>query len=356
MSAKFFKSSPLLSCVFIWVFLVSDCLYSFPLDDQTAGTLALNYKKRSKFWAAFHLLGVDATIKTSPPDTKKIDRSIQSLAIIGGDFVFANQMGLRINLKAENIVHKQEEEVEPKSPISEEYTIAKPSIDYTYVNPKGLELFAGIRYIVFSAYDEEQDSDDIELKTSYDQAALPVFHGGIVKRQATWSGGFYYVQGKETTRSFSKTTDGEDAIEGNSKVHIPTEYGIVAEVILNPLIFDLDLAMVQAGEGGEKSEDGITVRDDYLRAHSNVLYQMTGWGLKLSLGYQTLSYSNNAFINLDTIPFTRAKLQTLFGSVENHAFIGMIYGYGEDGQSITEFNAKYELQAFGLSLGLNYAI
>lgn len=192
---------------------------------------------------------------------------------------------------------------------------------------------------------------------TYEDTSLFAPRIGLVRRGGRWSGGFYYVQGKETSRSFSNKSSDGTSLSDVSYVHIPSEYGIVAELSLGPSVVMLDFANVQESEGGERTSTGHTVRDDYLRIFmSSFVPFSSAFGMKLGLGHKTLSYSSNAYASVDTIPMTTFKLLGVFGGNDHHAYTGLIFGYGKDGADITEYKARFKFQAIALSFGLFYPI
>jgi len=46
----------------------------------------------------------------------------------------------------------------------------------------------------------------------------------------------------------------------------------------------------------------------------------------------------------------------VLGDNENGVYFGAIYGRGTDGQSLVEFNATYEVQAFGATAGFQFLL
>ena len=128
--------------------------------------------------------------------------------------------------------------------------------------------------------------------------------------------------------------------------------GVFGEFLVKKITMDFELAAVQAGEGGERSEQGNAVREDYLMARLGSVYPIKGaFSMKLGLTHQTLSYSSNAFMNVDTVPFSSAKLLAYYGNPKSNLYAGFVYGFGSDGQSIPEFNAKYDVKAYGVTMG-----
>ena len=344
---------------FIVAVMQNTLSYSFPIqDDHTPGTGPIKFKKQSHFWMRFDTGGVDTQTKTSPPDSVYIDRRIESFLMVGGETVLSSgKMGLRFNFKNFVLKQKGEEADPPKSPKSHEKIESQPAFDFTYVNHKGLELFAGIMFKLINSEKSKIESTVASSTINYQDVSLFAPRIGLVRRGGRWSGGFYYVQGKEVSRSFSNKSSDGTSLSDTSYVHIPSEYGIVAEFGLGNSTVTFDFANVQESEGGERTSTGHTVRDDYLRIFlSSFLPLSSGLGLNFGLGHKTLSYSSNAYAGVDTIPITTFKLLGVLGSPEQQVYAGVIFGYGKDGADITEYKARFSFQAIALSFGLFYPI
>ncbi|MFK7826816.1 MAG: hypothetical protein AB8G05_21920 [Oligoflexales bacterium] len=346
---------------FIFFVVISEASYSYGFsiqDDHTPGTGAIKFKKQSHFWMRFDAGGVDTRTKTSPPDSIYLDRRLESFLMVGGESTLSSgKMGLRFNFKNSVLKQKGEEEKPPKSPKSHEKIESKPAFDFTYVNHKGLELFAGVMMRLINSEKSKIKSTVASSTITYEDVSLFAPRIGLVRRGGQWSGGFYYVQGKEASRSFSNKSSDGTSLSDISYVNIPSEYGIVAEFGLGNSTFMFDFANVQESEGGERTSTGHTVRDDYLRIFiSSFLPIGSNLGLNFGLGHKTLSYSSNAYAGVDTIPLTTLKLLGVYGSNEQQVYAGLLFGYGKDGADITEYKARFSFQAIALSFGLFYPI
>jgi hypothetical protein len=327
--------------------------FSFPTqDDESPGIKALHFGKHVNTWGRLDFGGVDGTVKTSPPDTIKYDRKIEAAAELGTERMLTPDLSGRANLKAGWEIHKEEEKDPPKSPIERSISTFEPSLDVTYVNPRGLEMFVGVGIFSQGEYTESQVSDSASSDTVFGSINLFVPRFGMVRRTPTWSGGFYYIMGREGFRDFTKTASDDSTVSGKSPVYIPAVLGIVGEVPLSVVDIELDLSQIRAGSGGEKSDKGITVRDDYLHLGISGYRDFGGYGLRIKLIHHTLSYGNNAFLNMESVPVTSAHFLFLDGSKDANVYYGIIYGFGKDGQSIPEFNADYKFHALALTTGL----
>jgi hypothetical protein len=332
---------------------VANSAFGFPTQHDTSpGTRALRYDKRKVVWGRVDFSGVDGAIKTSPPDAIKYDRTMEAFCEVGAEVPVAPNLSVRGNLGAMWERRKEEEKDPPKSPIDRSYTTAEPSVDVTYTNPQGLEIFGGIGLSMQSSYVEKQVSETTSSDTTFGSVSLFVPRFGMVRRGATWNGGFYYVMGRDSTRTYRKVASDETETSGTSPVYIPSVIGIVGQIKLAVIDTELDLAQVRAGGGGEKSESGVTIRDDYLRFDISGLLDLGGSGLRARIIHNTLSYSNSAFMNIDSIPISSFHFDYIIGAKEANVYYGLIYGYAHDGQSIPEFNADYKVNALAISTGL----
>ncbi|MEZ4744266.1 MAG: hypothetical protein R3B45_17760 [Bdellovibrionota bacterium] len=328
--------------------------FAFPgQDDQTVGYDALKFSKKADYWTRLDLTAVDGSIRTSPPDATKYDRKLEVFSSLGTNIIFSPVLSLRPNLKANWMMNKEEEKSPPKSPIERTIYTFAPSVDLTYINNKGLELLLGVSLFSVGAYKEEQTSETADSNTKFDSVHMVLPRFSIVKRAGFWDGGFYFIKGEQSKRTFDKVASDGSSISGKESVAVPSELGLAVRFAFTTMDLNMDFATIQASEGSMKSANGIGIKDDYLRLKVSGFYDLSGRGVKLKLGYNTLSYSDNSFMSIDTIPIFSSQLLYIHGDKENHLYLGLVYGYGKDGQSIPEFNAEYKFHAFGLTMGLN---
>lgn len=326
------------------------------IDEWTPGYKSLKYKQTPKFWSQLDFVLFDGSIVTTPPGSKRLDRRITGLVNVGGDFVFG-KAALRPAIKTKAVFTKTEDEEEPKSTFTESPVTVRPSLDFTFINPKGLEIFIGAEVYAESEFDREGTSATVNQNTKYSAYSLNFMRFGLMRRGSNWSGGFYYVNGADGQRDVTLTVDGSsDELRSVDKVQVPPEMGIAAS--FNAFGFDseFDLAFVQASESPNTSADGINVVDDHLIFRINCFFPVGASTLGLNYAHKTISYSSNAFVTLDTIPHNVVKLKFMSGDVSSNLFIGGIYGWGSDGLSIPETNESYEVQMMGVTTGLFFSI
>ncbi|MFK7872665.1 MAG: hypothetical protein AB8C84_05765 [Oligoflexales bacterium] len=340
----------LFCCAFFsWPLLSSDIQ---DVLGQRRGIQLLNYEKQSNFWSQFESLGVDQSIETTPPGTKFFDRRVTNYFACGKD-VFLGTGGLRVAIELFHQVIKKEEEQPPKSPVENKVLRLDTAVDYTFVNPKGLEIALGLHDSYSGSELEKQTSNAISSETKIEDANLYTPRIAIVKRSNQWSGSFYFRQGSgNKQRRFEKIGSDGTTIEGSSSIYIPGHYGVSGNFWAGPAKIDIDFMVVQAGEGGPESEEGIPVHGDYLDIYLRT--EMTGIGV--ALRHRTLSYSENAFVNLDRIPYTALAIYSLLGEPGHGLRVGFLGIYGDDGQSLPEFNASYHKQGVGLFIDGIWAV
>ncbi len=326
---------------------------SFPAqDDQTAGTMAINFNKQNNAWSRLDLGVVDGKVTTSPPDTVKYDRRAETLAVLGGEVLFAKRFGARLNLKGEFSKLRQQEAEGPKATVDSTVKTYRPSLDLTFITDKGLEIFAGQEMQIIPAYTETVASSNGESSTAFGNSSVASRRFGVVRRAGAWSGGFYYQMGAEATRDVEQTAFDGSGADSDDVVFIPSRIGVMGAFKAIAAFWDFELDFIQARGKGPKDDQGNTTYTDYFETHLGSLYFFGGsFGVKGSVFHKTLSYANNAFVTMETIPATSVKLLGVLGDDESHAFLGLIYAFGKDGQSLPEFNAEYEFDAFAVTFG-----
>ena len=340
------------------IYFFSERIYSFPTqDDESVGFQALHFHKMNRFWLRGDLAATDAFTKTSPPNSKYIDRKIQTFMMLGGEIMGSGRWGGRANIKSTWLQHKGKEDTAPKSPKNRKLTKIMPSLHMTYITPKDLEVFFGIQGLSLADESITIDSPVATSNISYESFSLFSYSIGFMKRGNRWNGGIYYDFGSSGSRSYTQKSSDGSTRSGKSEVIIPSKYGVVADFPISNNIVEFDVASIHAGEGGERTASGGTVRDDYLRVMIACLLPLdSSWGLKFSFAHQTLSYSDNAYANIESIPINSLRILGILGDQDYHKFIGLILAQGEDGTDITEYKARFSLGAVALTFGLFHPI
>ncbi len=317
--------------------------------------MAANFRRENNFWARFDAGFLDGKI-TSSPGTTKLDRRLENLSIVGFDSNLG-RWGVRGNVKAEYSKRRQSEDEEPRSVVDETVMTYSPSVDVTFVTDKGLEIFGGALVQMQPAYTQSVDAGTVSSETAFDATRLIVRRFGVLRRSGAWSGGFYYVMGAETTRGFEQSGSDGSTLSENDVIFVPSRVGVFGEFEAASTLWDFELDFVQARGMGPKDDTGATIYTDYFEARMAGLFFFGGaLGMKGGLAHKTLSYANNAYVTLETIPVTSLKLLGVLGKEESHAYAGIIAATGKDGQSLPEFNATYEMTGVAVTLGCQISL
>lgn len=342
-------------------FAYSESIYHF----HTQGEKQLEYLKRNDFFFYLMLLATDAKTNTSPPNSNFITRKITSQFEAEMNTVLsANGLGVRTSLGVDNITEKNSQEEDSSSHNTTQIIAILAGLDLTFLNSKGLEIVGGVDYRGF-ARDERQSQTLVSESTlNFQPMNIWAHRFGLTKRSGNWGGSIYYTNGKESSRTFEKKTELTDAsinqednelIAGSEEIMIPTIYGIAGEFSLVASAFYLDLASIQAGEGGKKTDNGHTMDDDYLRiifGFKNL--NLSGFVADMRVIHKTLSYSANEFANIDRIPMTLLRTSLKLGSEENHLLLSFLLGIGKDQADVTEYKVKFTRFDLGTYMGIKF--
>lgn len=326
-------------------------------DDQSAGTMAINFRRQSNVWSRLDLGIVDAQVKSSPPDATKFDRRLETLAVVGGEAEIAKRFGLRLNVKAEYSKRKEAEQETPRAVVEKSIATYSPSLDGTFITDKGLELFAGLVMQQTQPYTETVTSAAASSDTHFDKSLLVARRVGVTRRSGPWTGGFYYTLGVDGNRGYQQTGSDGSELRGTEKVFIPSRIGVFGQFGALSSLWDMELDFVQARGLGPKDPKGITIYTDYFEARAGAYHEFgPGLGLKVAGAYKTLSYASNAFVSLETMPVASVRVLLVLGGLEAQIYAGIIGAYGKDGQSLPELNAQYKLTAFSGTAGFTFPL
>ena len=324
------------------------CFALIPFDDdyQTPATFALRFKKAPASWVDVKLGYFDGAITNNQTDTKHYDRRIGVGSGVGVELPTTSNVSFRLDMRAESIIRRQIDSGTPETFMDERQIRARPTADITYITPAGLEIFGGVSWTLSPKYTQKVDSGVGSASINYGTMSTLSPHVGVTRRGGFGAAGLYYQFGKQESRSLTKTASDGSELELSQAVQEPSTLGVFA--MFNGLggTWTADLAAVSEGEGGDRTENGNTVRDDYLR-----LSIASTWNnsLKFGLNYRSASYAKSAYMDLDSIPITAAKVSWVWGS---GVYSGVMAAYGRDKQSIPEVNARYQVNALSLTSGV----
>lgn len=265
----------------------------------------------------------------------------------------ADRLFARLGMSAVANRRKVEGQELPRTVKDESFYDFKPRVELTFYTQTNLEVFTGINYRVTSGFRSVTKSIDLETTEVYGSASMDYPHFGFVKRAAAFQGGFLFQQGAEKARSVKKSNNiDQTTLTLEDHIHDPTTISIFAKFKRGTLDLYGEFSAIHAGDGGNKSEDGTTVEEDYIKLSFGLDIPLGFIDLDNRLIYKTLSYADNRNVSFKTMPQFGYHVNGSFklGSLEISG--GLVLGYGKDSQSISEFNANYQLIAFGGSASI----
>ncbi len=234
-------------------------------------------------------------------------------------------------------------------------TEVEPKLMFYYKTPTSVYLFGGMGLNYSAKSTLEYDIGSIDGKTVQDAAMVHYPILGLTKKANAWQGSIYGILGRESSRHFTTTVSlaEEPPVTGNETNYQASTYGLSGKAKISVIDFTMDLKSVQAGEGGPKTEDGITIYEDFNQISLEGAYSSGNLKGFLGFGYKSLSYSSNAFMAFDNLPMFRGTLGGTWGAGATYLSGGINYLSGQDTQSLTEFNARYSFISYGVFCALS---
>lgn len=348
------QTSILRTVFFIAVAVVCSAAPSFaliPFDDEyeSPATLAMQFKKTPASWTSAKFGYFDGLITNNQTDVKHYDKRIGIGGGIGAEIPTGPNISFRLDLHGESVIRRQIDNASPETYIDERYVYVRPVADLTYITPAGLEIFGGASWSFFPAYSQKIESAYDSTSVKYGTTSILAPHVGVTRRGGIGAGGLYYQFGTQEKRGVTKTASDGTVLNISQTIHEPSTLGVFAMFNGLGAVWSADLAAVSEGDGGERTENGNTMRDDYLR-----LSIASTWNAntKVGLSYRSASYAKSAYMDLDSIPITALRVMWLWGA---GVYSGVTAAYGRDRQSIPEVNARYDVNALSVMTGVSSA-
>ena len=300
---------------------------------------------------------VDGEIESLGTESTTYDRSLNSHLRLKANYSLTDRLALRAVISGVGAYRKVEGKEEPRTIKTESFTDLKPRLEMTFFTATRLEVFFGLNYRFIGAYESTTESLSLTTEEEYGSLQMDYPHFGFVKRDGGFTGGFYFQQGREKVREVRKSNSVDATVLNlQDTVQDPTTMGIFAKSKFSRFDVYGEFAAVQAGEGGNKSDDGSSVEEDYIKLTFGATTPVSILDVESILVYKTLSYSDNRNVSLTTMPQLGLHFNGRLGLGAMEAVAGLVFAYGKDGQSIDEFNASYKLLAAGGSLGLEMSL
>jgi hypothetical protein len=330
--------------------------YDVLIEESRAHDAAL-FDSKSRFKSFSNTTLIDGAITTEGIDETVFDRSLINQTTVQGEIPVSSTVSIRPTLFTQLAMRDEENEEEPRKISRYTWVEATPSIELTFQTATKVELLLGVAHHVIPDFEQESETSNVKTVSSYSQAALTTFHLGLTKRLGGVAGGLLYRGGTEGKRSVNKFTsqEGDVDLEFEDVLYDPTTLTLffVSQLGSNGFVY-AEFSEVQASNGGNKTENGDPIYENYNVARVSGFFPIGSvFNIKSTLVYKSLSYAENTNVTLETIPAWAIHLKLLEGKPAKNTFIGIVYAYGRDGQSLPEFNASYKLTGYGVSIGLN---
>lgn len=353
---RHFVAKALFNTVFLTVFaffvLPLDTL-AFPTQEgRTLGEQALSYRRTANFWGDFTFHLIDAKVTTTPPDRTELDRRFEALTSFGAEAQLAGRWGFRFNTNSKFLMVRQADKDAPRAVTDFNRTVIEPSVDMTFVTTKGLELIAGTQIEFGTPYKQTRLFNGLKTTTKYHNYNIQSHRVGVTRRARTWSGGFYYILGGESERTFETVAADGSSLKADETVFTPAAIGVFGE-IGRSTIYDFEFTFIQARGKGPTDSNGNSIYTDHFTAKVGNWISFSSFGLRLEASYRTLAYASSAFIDYETVPWTSFEIGVFKGDRrKTHAKFGVVGGYSRDGQSLPQFNAVRDAKALGITMGV----
>lgn len=325
---------------------------------KSLGKDAVDFNRNGQFTTFTNTVLVDGAITSLPTEAVTYDRTLLNFADIAGVIPISDKISLRLDLMSQFAMRVEEGAEEPRKISRETWVEVYPRMGFTFLTQSNLEVFLGLTYAHIGAFERRIESEAIETVWSYEDVLMAIPHVGITKRTGSFEGGFYYKLKAEKSRSITKyTSQDESNLEFEDRAFDPTIVALFFQGKFGEYKLFTEFAAVQASDGGDTTDTGEKVMEDYTLARLMGYFPINPavFNLRLFAMHKTLSYADNRNVTLSTIPMTSVHLQFLRGPENSNTYIGLIYATGKDGQSLPEFNAKYDVKGYGVTAGLHLA-
>ena len=323
------------------------------LIDHSPGQDAISWEPKAAMNLQTDTVLADGKVKTKPGDFITYERTAINDMRLWGTMPVASS-GMRWSLFTRTAYRKTEGDAEPRQITERQWVRGHINLDYVLKGNNALEIFVGVRGHVIPEHDQVTESASVTTNETFSEVTYGTAHVGVFKRAGTVAGGFYYHNGADTKRQIAKTTEQDPTVNRfQETLQDADRVAMFFRMNMGKGFLFGEFAAIQASEGGNRTDTGKSVLEDYTLARM-LWYQPIGpLGQRLTVMHKTLSYADNQNVTMETIPMTSAHWKLMIGPWNRNLFAGIIYAYGQDGQSIPEFNADYSIQVFGASAGFN---
>jgi hypothetical protein len=322
------------------------------LFEDTISRDAVIFGRTPGFQVVAKSVLLDGSVKTSGTDTRTFDRVLVNYAKYMQQFAIGSNASLRLTLPALINYRKEEGEQVPNIIRESTWLEAKPKFEFVYATQNSLDLVLGVDAYHVSAFEAKSESANFTATDKFEAASTTYGHLAVVKHGGNFDGGFSFKTAAEKKRNVTKSTNIDDSsVVVEDRIYDPTTIAIFMRTRLGLGLIYGEFAAIEASGGGNRTDRGATVKEDYFRVQLAGFFPLGPFGFESTLIYKSLSYADNRNVTMDTIPMLglQLKLSANFGVP---VFAGIIGVRGTDGQSIPEFNAQYRLFGYGGIAGI----
>ncbi|WP_218110333.1 hypothetical protein [Oligoflexus tunisiensis] len=323
------------------------------LYEDTIGRDAVVFGRTPGFQAVAKSVLLDGSVKTSGTETRTFDRNVINYVKYMQQFAIGSNASLRLTLPALVNYRKEEGEQTPVIVTESTWLEAKPRLEFVYATQNALDLVLGVDGYHVTEFEAKSESALFTATDKYEAASASYGHLVVVKHGGNFDGGFSFKAAAEKKRNVTKSTSiDESTFVVEDRIYDPTTIAIFMRTKVKwGLIFG-EFAAIEASGGGNRTDRGATVKEDYFRVQLAGFFPLSGaLDLESTLIYKSLSYADNRNVSMDTIPMLGLQLK-LTANIGVPVFGGLIGVQGTDGQSIPEFNARYKLFGIGGIAGI----
>jgi hypothetical protein len=317
------------------------------LFEDTIGRDAVILGRTPGFQAVAKSTLLDGSVKTSGTDTRSYDRILINYAKYMQQFSIGANASLRLTLPVLVSYRKEEGEQVPSIVTESTWFETKPKIEFVYATQNALDLVLGVDGYYVSPFKAKSESAFFTATDKFDEASTTYGHLAVVKHGGNFDGGFVFKTAAEKKRNVTKSTNiDESRFVVEDRIYDPTTISIFMRTRLSLGLVYGEFAAIEASGGGNRTDRGATVKEDYFRVQFAGFFPLGPFGFESTLIYKSLSYADNRNVTMDTIPMLSLQLK-LSMNIGIPVFAGLVGVSGTDGQSIPEFNAKYKLFGIG---------
>lgn len=329
------------------------------LEFRSYGRNAVEFENKREVELEAYGILVDGEITSRSTGSVSYDRTLVTHTRVRGTLPVSHRFFIRPTVQLNPNMQKIEGKNTPRTIITRQWLELDGSLEMTFLAQSSSELFLGINARYVPSFESKTEAPDVKTRDKTAKSSILFPHLGVVKRSGLFEGGFYFVSGQDKARRVTRRMEGTDEkFRFDDHLYQSTTIAVFARGQIAGVRIFGEFAAVQAGEGGNRTDDGSSVEEDYIRflvCSSYPLSFAPGLDLLTAITYKTLSYADNRNVTVQSMPMMGLQLGVGLKKGPFPAELNLIYVNGRDGQSLEEFNARYRVQGLGLQASVGFA-